>query len=663
LRIFWTIVVATCVVGLSGCSGMPGITPSNTAPTPVAGVAIKGMVHGGQQPIWGGHIYLLAANTSGYGNQSLSQLQSVAGGNTTKDGAGNYYVTSGQDGSFTITGDYTCPNSTSVVYLYSIGGNTLGQNPATSGTNSAAGLLASLGTCNSLSSTTYVVVNEVSTIATAYAIAGFAADATHVSSSGSALAAAGAMNAFGSTINASSGLATGTVANLETLNTGLPLAKTPAGNGTVPQVEINTLADILAACINTASSTSTPCATLFNNAMNGSTAPTDTATAAINIAHNPGNTNAIAALMTLVTANGPFQPTLNGTPNDFTISITYSGGGLDGSGFAPEGIAVDGSGNIWVTNYQGDSISQFGPVGNSLSPSTGDKATGLDGPTSIAIDVYGNAWVVNKASASVTNFNAQGQFSDLPPPYYTNAGLNQPYGIAVDPTSHIWIANNGGNSLSEFQDTGTASSPNSGFTSQLLAGPAGIASDTSGNMWTANWLASVGEIVEAVPSSLPGQGPTFTTFTGGGLNSPYGIAIDASGNLWVSNQGGSGSISEFNSSGQAMTGSPFSGGGIDDPYGIAVDGLGNIWTANYGGNSNSVSEFNSSGTAISGANGYVSNGLLFPYGVAVDSSGNVWVACQNGNQSGPLTEFVGAAAPVVTPLAAAVQYKQLGARP
>jgi hypothetical protein len=57
----------------------------------------------------------------------------------------------------------------------------------------------------------------------------------------------------------------------------------------------------------------------------------------------------------------------------------------------------------------------------------------------------------------------------------------------------------------------------------------------------------------------------------------------------------------------------------------------------------------------------VSNGLLEPYGVAIDGSGNVWVASRN--TSGPLTELVGAASPVVTPLAVGVELKQLGTKP
>jgi secreted PhoX family phosphatase len=156
-------------------------------------------------------------------------------------------------------------------------------------------------------------------------------------------------------------------------------------------------------------------------------------------------------------------------------------------------------------------------------------------------------------------------------------------------------------------------------------------------------------------------------YQGGGLNAPYGIAIDSAANVWVTNQSGgtdgTGSLSEFDSSGNALSGANgFSGGGLDVPYGLAVDGAGNVWVANryssvYNG---SISEFNSSGAAISPSTGYGSN-LNFAYGIAIDPSGNVWVATQNNNSS--LTEFVGGAAPVVTPLAAGEEYKQLGAKP
>ncbi len=500
--------------------------PTQTAAGSVPGAALQGMVHGGQQPIVGAHVYLYAANTTGYGNAAVSLLESAGG--TSVDGNGNYYYPTQSGGTFSVTGDFTCPSAGSQVYLYAVGGDPgLGQ-----GTNGAIGLMAALGTCGSLSSAPYVVINEVSTIATAYALAGFATDATHVSSSSTTLATATDVpNAFA------------TVTNLESLGRGVALATTPAGNGVVPQSEIDTLADILGACVNSAGPSSTPCSTLFSNAMNGNSQPVETATAAINIAHNPGAN--VATLYGLLPTNLPFQPTLGSAPNDFTISVTYSGGGLDGTGFAPEGIAIDASGNVWVPNYTSSSLSEFNPNGVAMvgSPYT---TAGLNEPTSIAIDAYGNAWVTNYNGNDISEFNSVGQKISNPPGWI-GGGLNQPYGIAIDNVGHAWIANFGGNSLSEFSSSlsfGLAISPSTGYGNDVLVGPAGIAADTAGDVWIANYIASTGSLAEAVPSSLAGQPPTVTLFTGAGLNSPYGVAIDGSGNVWATNRGGAGSISE-----------------------------------------------------------------------------------------------------------------------
>jgi len=132
----------------------------------------------------------------------------------------------------------------------------------------------------------------------------------------------------------------------------------------------------------------------------------------------------------------------------------------------------------------------------------------------------------------------------------------------------------------------------------------------------------------------------------------------------VTNQGGNGSLTKFNSSGTAVSGTGgYVNGGLDDPFGLAIDGLGNVWVANFASNNfnGSISEFSASGVPISGANGYIGSGVNQPYSLAIDPSGNVWVATDNGESS--LTEFVGAAAPVVTPIAAGVEYQKLGTRP
>jgi hypothetical protein len=392
------------------------------------------------EPGYGGNG--IAASAS---NASISLLQSAA--NTAQDANSadatylDYYATTDSSGAFSITGDYSCTPGQQV-YLYGLSGNPT----YPSGTaNSAIGLMAALGACpstDSFPSSTYVVVNEVSTVAAAYAFAGFASDAVHVGSSGTALAQVGIANAFAN------------AGNLETLGTGVALAVTPAGNGTVPQATINTLADILAACVNTNAPGSSGCSTLFANAMSAGstgTVATDTATAAINIAHNPGAN--IGALYGLVTANPPFAQPLSAQPNDFTLGLKFAGGGLS----TPNGIAIDGSGDAWLSNYGGNSVTKLSSLGAVLSGASGYTGGGLNQPIAIAVDGSGNAWIADDPNSTTTGEVTRISSGSSPTINgYTVGGLMGPYGIAIDATGGVWVPNGDNGSVTKLTGSGTA---------------------------------------------------------------------------------------------------------------------------------------------------------------------------------------------------------------
>jgi streptogramin lyase len=593
---------------------------SNSGSGGVQGAVLNGKVFGGQNPIVGAHVYLYAAGTAGYPGASTSLLVAHAG--TTVDGNSNYYVTTDSAGGFSITGDYTCPSVASQVYLYAVGGD------SGSGTNSGAGLLAALGTCpasGTLSSGLFVNMNEVTTVAMAYAVSGYATDATHVSSSGSTLAVRGIANAFA------------TAGNIVNLATGLPYALTSGGNGAIPQNEINTLANILAACINTASSSSSGCNTLFSNAKNGSTTPTDTATAAINIAHNP--TLNVASLYPLgIIAGAPFQPTLAAAPNDFSLAVNYTGGGLN----YPAVVAVDAYGNVWASNYENSSVSQLNPLGVALSPASGFTGGGLSGPFGLAIDSTNNAWVLSNTTGVLSKFDTAGNPVGSG---YTGGGLLNSLWLSIDKTGNLWMGNDPGTSesplpgsLSEFDSGGTAKSPDTvGYTAGGVSRPEMFAADVSGNIWVANQAGNSLTEYTAATGTVNASSP----YTGAALNMPVGVAIDATGNIWVTNYGNA-TISKFSSTGSPI--GAFSGGGLGVPEGIAVDGAGNIWVANY--SQNTISEFDSSGNAITTSAGF-SGYMSAPDWLAIDGSGNIWVA-NKGDVN--VTQFIGAAAPVVTPL-------------
>ena len=107
-----------------------------------------------------------------------------------------------------------------------------------------------------------------------------------------------------------------------------------------------------------------------------------------------------------------------------------------------------------------------------------------------------------------------------------------------------------------------------------------------------------------------------------------------------------------------MLGSPYNEGGAYGPQAVAIDGAGNAWVADF--DNNSVSEFSSSGASLSPSTGYLFNIVDSPGAIAVDGSGNVWIANSGAKN---VTELVGAAAPLVTPLAVGVENKSLGTRP
>ncbi len=620
--------VASLVL-VTGCSVAPVATTSNSGsgtPTP-SGARVQGAVFGGQQAIVGAQVYLLAVSTSGSGQLSTSLMQSTSNTSNTNSVNGWYYVPTLAGGEFSIkAADYSCTTGQEV-YLYSLGGN-----PQVAGNNVDAGLIAVLGKCTAPGTFSnlpaHLVMNEVTTVAAAYSLAGFATDAQHISGPSSATTAIA---------NAAAN-----VANLVDLGTGMPRSTTTSGTGTVPSSEILTLADILGACVNSGVASNPPpsgsnCDTLFTNATNngqtGGPEPTDTASAAINIAHYPGkNVGTLYGLITAVGAGAAFGG--NGAqPNDFTIAITFTDASLAGG----SGVAVDSAGDVWVADHTNNSITELDTQGAFHSYTD----AGLNGPSGITIDTSGKIWVTSNGNNQLAQFDPSAHTFA----YSTLGGLNAPVGIAADSSGNVWAANQSGNSVSEFKTSDrSAESPNpAGFNGGGVQGPYGIAVDGYGNIWTANLAGGSGNSISELNGANGAAISGSSGFTGGGLNQPSKIAVDSTENVWVTNQGGA--LSKFDHAGTPVSSTGYTGGGMNQPFAIAIDGANNVWVGNYAGNS--ISEFDNSGNVLS-PNAYVveaPKALNHPWSMDIDGSGNLWVA---NNGSTDLTEFVGAASPVAT---------------
>jgi hypothetical protein len=434
--------IGLAAAALAGCDGGTSmIAPRN----PVTPAGAHGRVLGGQQPVTGTSIYLYAAGAAGYGSAATSLLTASAGN---QDGSGNWYVKSDANGNWVISDDWSCPSSPSPSYLYILA---LGGNPGGSTANPNLALLAALGPCSGVNSSTYVVVDEVTTVAATWALSPFMTGATNLGSS--ATNQMGLGDAF-SAANSVANYATGTVSG--------PLLPASA---TLPVAKINTLADILAGCVNSTGGTagdSSPCGNLFSAATVNSVAPTNTIAAALNIAQHPGVN--VSALYTLGTANPPFLPNLQSAPTDLTIAINYTGAGLN----RPGAIAVDQSDNLWVTNIgSSQTVSWLDNLGNSKIGATGTLLGGV--PEGIAIDLSGNAWVTASNGDIYELSSSNGSIVGTP-----LFGLYNPTAIAIDPSDEIWVINSGFGTVLAMDPSGygLAGSP---FSGAAISAPTAIA--------------------------------------------------------------------------------------------------------------------------------------------------------------------------------------------
>jgi hypothetical protein len=126
----------------------------------------------------------------------------------------------------------------------------------------------------------------------------------------------------------------------------------------------------------------------------------------------------------------------------------------------PSNLAIDQLGNVWVTDYYGNSISELSSSGVVLSnvPYSGG---GIDHPQGIAIDAAGNVWIASYRSppglssaltelAGASNTAAPGTVLSPAAGLGLDAGLVEPFAVAVDASGNLWISAFATNTLTEF---------------------------------------------------------------------------------------------------------------------------------------------------------------------------------------------------------------------
>jgi DNA-binding beta-propeller fold protein YncE len=313
-------------------------------------------------------------------------------------------------------------------------------------------------------------------------------------------------------------------------------------------------------------------------------------------------------------------------------------GSEDGTGEAarfnaPAGIAMDGSGNLYVADNNNQIIRRITPAGV-VTTYAGSRGTvgSADGtgsearfnyPAGMAVDSEGALYIADSANDTIRKItpNPNGTDGDV----ITLAGLalvpgsddgtggpggtarfNQPAGVAVDAAKNLYIADSMNDTIRKISPTGDvitlAGSPgvrgsiDGTGASARFNQPRGVAVDLSGIVYVGDTnsnnirkITPEGVVTTLAGLGLLGSGSVDGTGIAARFFHPKGLAVDAAGNLYVADSTNH-EIRKVTSAGVATTlaGSAGRTGGADGtgsvarfhfPSAITIDSIGNLYTA------------------------------------------------------------------------------------
>ncbi len=602
------------------------------------------------------------------------------------------------DGHFTISVGQSVGNDTSL-YLVAVGGT-----PAVSkagGVNNALDLLAVLGN----NPPAKVTVNELTTVASAFTNARFI---TGEAISGNPL---GLRIAAGNVPNLVDP-ATGTWGKvlLDPLNSSM----------TTTMANLDTLGSLITAYLTVAND---DWRARFLKAATppGGTAPKTMLEAVADIAREPwADPKDLYALFDeaypLPAPDGrrsaPFAPYLVYVPDDFALSLCFSGGG----NYAAGRLMFDAEGNLWsgqnwlpgsqsgVNKSTGGGVIKFSPNGVPLSPP-------ITGFTGMGIDGVGWGTAVTKDRVWISSFNGKILVMDFAgKPVATEADF--PFkekflglmGIGVAPNGDVWIADGSDDQLLYF--------PGGRIKAGKIVKPAGLASpfdvviDSQNRVWVAN---SSSDTVVRFPANDPSKVESFRAGIG-----VRALALDSKENVWVASNMDlktpqpklpngisimeqfklitaamfkyvmgppprpTGAVNMIRPDGSQPAPMGFTGEAINIPWGLNIDGNDDVWVGNMWGRSVTLlagddTKGHPAGTKTGDViHVFQSGSIQMITDVSIDPAGNVWAAnnwnnleaAAGENPSRPtstwgggsgITVIYGVAAPVKPPRIGKVQ--------
>jgi len=257
----------------------------------------------------------------------------------------------------------------------------------------------------------------------------------------------------------------------------------------------------------------------------------------------------------------------------------------------PQGIAVDSSGHVYVTDLGNRRIEKFDASGNFLD-TWGTKGSGngqFQAPAGIAV-YNGSVYVVDNEQNRVQEFDTSGSFITQWGSQGSGDGqFLMPQGIGVDPTGNVYVADPGNSRIEKFSSTGKflMSIGQSGLNDGSFLSPRAVTADSQGSIYVSD--SGNDRIEKFTRDGVFLQ--SFSASSGVDLKTPLGVAVDSSGDIFITDTGNNRMV-EIDKNGNQIASWGSQGkdaGNFDDPRDVAVDATGNIYVVD--SNNNRIQEF------------------------------------------------------------------------